>query len=320
MEKYVYQIIPVEELCFDTVYTCHFRVNDERIEASVLEMGIQSPLLLTPAPDFKIVDGYKRALAAKKLHLSVVPAMVLQIPLSEKDYFLQAVYTNWALKWSDIDRIYVIQKALTDFKMTPVEIVTKVLPALALKPQAQTYAVYAALTKLVPALWIPISEGKVSLQAASTLCLFSKEDQQWIASELIPQLSLTAAQVILVTEWLLEISRSTPNSLQAFLEAHGLIKSLSSAPLDKRKKTECFVEAISRLRFPKLTGPKEHFKKLTQDISQAHKDIKLEAHPFFEDEGYTVCLKVRNPKSLDELLPALEKLRTLLNSFFDFMV
>ena len=80
------------------------------------------------------------------------------------------------------------------------------------------------------------------------------------------------------------------------------------------------MDAVCRLRFPKMMETKERFEKLSNEISRAHRDIKIETHPYFEEEGYTVSLKLRNPKSLDDLIPELEKRRTLLNSFFDFMI
>ena len=155
-------------------------------------------------------------------------------------------------------------------------------------------------------------------RGAHILSHFKSADQQEFADSIATQATLTTNELLKAGEWLYDLLKPSGAGLQAFLREKKLNEILQNPDWDRRQKAERFFKALRTLRFPRLTDYEKKFESAASEVGG--KDLKLEMLTSFEEEGFWVRAKMRDKKSVQNILNLLEDKKTLLNSLFDLML
>lgn len=321
MESYVFKVIKPSEIRGQFPYCCRYSVRDSALETSIAKRGILTPLVVSGGAQKTLVAGHRRLAAAKALGLSQIKIFEIREVLPAADLFAAAVLSNWNQQWSDLDRAWVIHQAIEDFRLSETEIVEGILPALGLASQKGIVEDYNQMASLAPELLALMAEGKLPFRGAQILTRFAEEDQKVFALRIAARAALTTNQLIKTGEWLFDLMKSSHSGLTEFLAKNiSLASILDQAEWDRNRKTEVFYRALRAMRFPRLADREKKFESCLTDLRHDMGDLKVEAPAAFEEEGFTLRARIRNPETLDRVLNHLGRNRTLLNSLFDIML
>ena len=309
-----FELISVGAISKERPYGFRFEENDPCLEASFEKRGILCPVLLRPSGDGSavLVSGHRRLVFARRKSLERVPAAWVREDLSEREFFLLAVYSNWNQNFSELDRMTVLQKAEAVFGFSEEEILEEIFPALGLSPSRGVLEEYRRTAGLAPEIHRLVFQGRLPFRGLSGLRRFSREEQAFLAREVFEKAHLTANQVRLTAEWVFDLRKIKKCSLEALLQAVEFLEIFKPSETDARGRGERFFERVRSLRFPRLTEAESKFRRLQSRL--AGEGIQIERPENFEAEGFLLRGRLKNRESLERILRFLETHRSRLES------
>lgn len=320
MEKHAYGRIATDQISTDFPYSVRYRLEDISLKDSVTKHGVLTPLWVSADHPRVLISGHRRFIAARSLGHPSIPVHELAGSHSPKQLFIYAILANLNQAWSELDRVCVLKKARQDFGLSESEILNELLPALSLDRAAHVLRGYERISQLHPLLLDEIQCGHLPFRGAQILDGLRIEDQRIFAEYIVSHAALTTSELLQVGEWLCDLIRDRRMSLDIFLKSEKIEVMLQDMRQNRRWKGEQLCRRLRELRFPRLTGCEREFRSLAHEICGDIRDIKVEASPSFEQEGYTLQARVRNSQSLEHLLNLLREKQSSLNSLFDFML
>lgn len=321
MESYVFKIIKRAEIRGEYPYSCRYSLRDAVLEKSIARHGIMTPLVVSAGREKTLVAGHRRLAAAKALGLDSIRVFEIQGSWPRPDFFVAAVLSNWNQQWSDLDRACVIRRAIEDFHLEESEMMDGILPALGLPSQKGIVKDYHRAASLAPELLDLVAAGKLPLRGAQALSRFAQRDQKTFAHRIAHHAALTTNQLIKTGEWLFDLLKASRCDIAAFLAKNSSLESVLENPKwDPNRKGEEYCRLLRALRFPRLADREKEFGSRLLALGCESEDLKVEAPPAFEEEGFTLRARIRNAETLDRVLNHLGRNKTLLNSLFDIML
>ena len=317
MERYVYKIVPLAEISTAFPFAVRYSLKDPLLCVSVAKRGVLQPVLLTA--DKQVLSGHKRVAAARTAGLGEIPAFEISGAQNSKDFYWLAIVSNWKQALGDLDRAWVVKRALQDFKFDEKEVIEEILPALGLEPQKHFLEECMEVAALESPVLEAIAGGRLPFRGARVLRRFSPSDQIDFARLVAERAVLTSNQLLKAGEWLFDLMKLKKLPLEAIFKIPALETSLEASSQDRRQKGEKFCASLRTLRFPELARKEKEFGTLAGKI-EADQPFSLEAPAFFEGEGLTLRAKLANPEALDKLSAAFARQRKLFNSLFDVML
>ncbi len=320
MERIILKQVGLDEIASDDRYCLRFRCDDAALEQSIKKRGMLSPVIVTGGANKILLAGHKRTHIAKKLKMESLHALEIRGEQEAEDLWLAAVFSNWNQTWPDLDRAYALQKTCVKFRLPEAFVIEELMPAMGLVPEKHVLSEYLKAGNLDSGLLECIASGRIPFRGAAALAKFSAQDQRSIAKQLVPFTAFTVSQWGQLAEWLSDLMRLEKKDLTAFFERSGIATILNHAQWDARTKSERVLQLARSLRFPQLCNVEEQFRSVSRAISPHAADLKIEAPPSFEDEGFWLHAKIRDANALERVSETLRDKRDLLNSLFDIML
>lgn len=321
MEGYAYNVLELKQISSQNPFCLRYRLQDSLLETSIEKRGIVTPLVVSSHDSgAQIISGHKRWFAAKNLNLPKIPVFILQEKKSEKDLFWISVLSNWNQRWNEIDRTWCLKKAVELSSLSQEEIIHELMPILGFSPEKNIFEQCLSMSQLHPALLEMVASEKLPYRGAQFLLRFKASDQETFARDIAAQVSLTTNELLQVSENLYDLIKRENKALRELLTVHQCDKILKYAERNPRQKAEQFCRRIRQIRNPQWTEKEKQFESVASKVVENAKDLKIEAPAYFEDEGFNLQARVRNPEALEKLIHQLQDQKKLLNSLFDIML
>lgn len=319
MERYDLKSLNCADLTGERSYGCRYAYTDSGLVQSVKALGVLMPILVTQAPDFRVIAGYRRLEAARMTGQPAVPALVLKEPLSDKESFRIALVSNWREARSELDnaKAFLRAKALG---FSAEETLNEILPLLGLPPERHWLTELEALASLSQDLLEDLYQERLPMRGAGGLARLDAAGQKVFSERLAGPLRLTSSQLMKSLEWLLDLMRSSQSSLAGVLEKPELKAVLEEKHADTRQKTDLFFKRLRESRFPRLAACEKDFEVQARAVEKGASGFKIEAPPYFEEPGIFLRLKARDPESLDRLLNTLAEKRSSMRELFKIVL
>lgn len=320
MERYTLEWTAPETFAGDRVLATRFDFRDPELEDSIRRFGVLSPLLAYRHEGaLRLISGYRRVEAARSAGIPKMPVLVLADRLSEREAFCLALVSNWRERRTELDGAVFFERARAlDFEIA--EIQNQLLPLMGYPPERHWIHEFQALAGLSPMLLEDIRAGRLPERGASALARLDRRGQEIFSERAVRRLHLTSSQLMKTAEWLLDMIRLCGEPLEALLAKPDLEDILGEPRLDVRQKTERFFRKLKDLRFPRQAQKEGEFQAAAKSLEKGVPGLKIEAPAHFEEPGFQVHLKARDPAALDRLLDALAEKRSSMRELFKIVL
>jgi len=291
-------------------------LEDAELLASVRAFGVLMPVIVTNAERPGLIAGHKRFYAARALKLKEVPVLVAR-GLKPKEAFLLNLVSNWKQRCSEMDRARALSMATREFHFKESEILSVVMPLLGLSGDKTVLEFYRKADQFQPSFKDLVEAGQLPLRGILSFLKFSGGDQAYFAKNIGMKVKLTSSQLIQTGEWLSDVMKGTGKCLRRICKEHKLLEVLDARGMDPRTKADRIFASVRRLRFPGYSLYLDAFETRRSDILRDANELHLEPIQGFEEPGFELRARVKNPEELDRLLQKLSLKRSSLNSLFE---
>ncbi|MFH0984538.1 MAG: ParB/RepB/Spo0J family partition protein [Candidatus Omnitrophota bacterium] len=306
----------VKEFDRESPFCFRYCLEDEKLRASIRKFGILVPVVVARAKRPVVVAGHRRLAAARALKMKEVPVRILEKIEPREAFFLNLV-SNWNQGFSEMDRVQALRMAARGFHFNENEILSVVMPLLGLPEDKAALELYRQADSLSPFFKDFVEQRRLSLRGVLPFLKFPKSDQDYFAREIVTKVKLTSSQLSQTGEWLRDILKRTGQGLSEICKAQGLLAKMNTRGMDPRMKADLFFARVRKLRFPGHSLYLETFEKRRADILRDAKEFRLEPVQGFEEPGFELCARVRNPAELERLFQKISLKHSLLNSLFE---
>lgn len=317
MEDVLYKIISIFDIPLESRFVYRQHPEDQAFRDSIKFFKILNPLITSRPLKGEVIAGHRRLAVAKALGFKKIPVLEIQKATDLSELFSFAVISNWNSVLSESDRIRAMDYALNRFKISNENLIAQLLPALGLRPDSRVVSHYLGLSRLHPRILDCLERENLPFRGVESLGSFSFEEQERFAL-LASDFAFTSSQLRQFAEWTRELKKIQHQSLDQILE--GLKISYLPEFQDKRQRTEWLMEALKRMRYPKISEAETQFLSEVRKIQNGAGSLKIESPAFFEQEGFYLRLHLKSPQDLDSILNKMNEKRSLLNSLFNFML
>lgn len=299
-------------------YQNRYDLKDDALADSIKRHGVLSPVLICEKDQKQyVISGHKRLKVAEELGLKELPVEKIEKALEPKDFFRLALLSNWGQQRADLDLLHVSTKALGDFAFDEQEYLQDVLPALGLPIQRNLIEEVLKMRALEPPVLEAIHQGTIAYRGAYHLLKLPPEDQILFITQIAAVLKLSASQLQQSVECLYDVMRQKMVGLKEIVQSVPFEQILKHPDWDPRQKTDMFMKLIKSIKNPRLAATEKAFNQEAGRLSGQMPGLKLEAPPFFEEQGYFLKLHVRDSGTLSQLQRVLEEHRTSFNALLD---
>jgi hypothetical protein len=319
MARYDLKTLKISGFSKSMPYGFRYRLCDDALKVSLKRYGILVPVIVTKADRPVVIAGHKRLYAAKALKMKEVPVLVAE-KMDPKAAFLLNLVSNWKQGCSDMDRARALGMAARAFRFPQKEILSVVMPLLGLPEDQATLEFYRKADEFPGSFKDLIEDGPLALRGVLPFLKFSHDDQDYFARNIGAQVKLTSSQLFQTGEWLSDIMKGTGKCLRELCKEHSLLLKLNIKGMDPRTKADRFFARVRQLRFPGYSVYLESFEARRSDILRDAKELRLDPIQGFEEPGFELHARVKNPGELDRLLHKLSLKRSLLNSLFEIVL
>ncbi len=306
----------VKEIKTGNPYCYRYRLADDLLQASIKRSGIMIPVLVTEGNRPTVISGHRRLHAARVLKFKNVPVAAVK-KMTPREAFLLNLVSNWKHRCSELDRAKALGIAARKFVFSEADRVHLILPLLGLPEDKSLIAFYQKIDQFPRPLKALVEEGLLPLRSMSFLFKFSERDQTCFARRICSRARLTSSQLLQAGEWLADLIKGSGKDLESILKENMLPEELNVRGMDLRAKGDRFFAAIKRLRFPGYSQYAKAFEERRGDALRGAKEFRLEPVQGFEEPGFELHARVRNPEDLDRLLLRISEKRSALNSLFE---
>ena len=316
--------ISLQEFSENQPYGYRAQLSDERLKQSIQAHGIMEALWVTRDAEtqkWMVISGHKRLQAARELGLKSMDIYELEEGLTEQDLFLRALLANFNQEMTDYDCYLAMLKALRDLKFSEARFLQEVLPALGLESQQRWIMETMRLSALDHKILEAAAQNILPFKGVACLLKFPLEDQLYFLESVAKRTKLTRSDLQKAVDDLYDLMRQNFVSLKDLLEQDSVLKGiLDDKNPDLRQKTHVFMMRLAEKKNPRFSEKNEKFSKFAHRIEKDVPGLKIEAPAFFEDEGMTLHLRLKNKKNLEEALEGLKEQRSSLSELFESML
>lgn len=318
MEKYHLKSIPVNQIRASGRFCLRYSLQDALLESWVKRVGYLKPICLSK--ENEIISGYKRYHIAVQSREPMLNCLVLNEAVGDKDLFYLAMLSNWNQSWSDLDRAFVLQKAAHQFAFEREELAMILMPLLSMDPSERLMEQYLTVIKYPQEILNEVAKGHAPLRGLYKFSWMGEADLRFLGEGVIANAALTSSDLMLSAEWLYDLLKISCQSLDSFLKESNLISLLVEPKRDRKSKGQELMVRLRKLRYPRMSAYEERFMAARSQLCVPQKGIQVDSSPSFEEEGYTIKAKLRDPVALENFLEWLQTRKSSLNSLFDIML
>ncbi len=260
---------------------------DEKLLASIEQLGIIEPLVLLEPSPFFVVTGFKRLEAAKRLGLKDVPAVTAK--LSEKEGLLFAIHDNVHRGLNVVEKAHVLEKMVQGgFYQTEID---EIMALFSLSPHKKVLTNLLAIASSEKLLKDFIIEQGLSFKNIEYLLWFERGERNKIMR--------TLASMHLTESYIREI-----------LEMLHLMKikkgRFDSSMLRNTKNIHELRDRLKKKVHPGLSSLENKLAKIRK-ASALPPAIDIKVDPFFEKEYIDIIIRAKSQEETKELLGKLDE-------------
>ncbi|OGW78087.1 MAG: hypothetical protein A2Z83_07290 [Omnitrophica bacterium GWA2_52_8] len=320
MERFTVEDIELKDLDWEFPAGSRYAYADEALADSMARRGLINPILVSGSRPRVVIDGHRRAVAAKALGWGKIACVQSSAVQSPEEAFYAALTARWSPAWPDEDRLVVLSRAEKKFKMPRDKLCGLVLPLLGLRPQEAVLDIYLEVSRMHPDILENIAGRVISVRIAWGLRRFHADDQRLLCRNFSELFHMSMSQQQYCLDTLADWQRSREAKLEAFWNIKEVDAILRHPIWDKHQKGRALFCHLKTIRNPRLAAQETRFYSAAQQISENCAGIEIEAPEYFEDAGYVMKVKLKKPASVDILEQLLRDKKDSLKSLFDIIL
>ena len=287
--------------CADRLFALEWPVErqiDPLVE-SVKKAGLLDPLWVIGKGrgQYRLVDGFRRLVAARGAHLAEVPALVLESTVDTLELY-KARLARPSRMLSAVEASRVIERLGAEFDMSDKQLAEVFLPVLGLGSSIKILAETRRLDRLEDPVARFCAVSGVGLREATLWAQFPGEGQQAVL-ELVLALKPGRNLLRSYLQLLSEISLRESLPVQDIL-ADRRIRDIVLDPQKSRSGGREIVHGIlRRRRNPLMEKIEEDFHSVRKAL-ELPEEVSLEPPPFFEGHRIKVAFEIGSRKELEK--------------------
>lgn len=276
---------------------------------SVLSYGILQPLWVQETADkkYRIISGFKRYLAATKIGLKYMPALIIASEEQDLDLFLKCIQENkFKRVLNTIEISNIIHKLLYVFCVKKEIVISNYLSVLGLGKNEQLINFYAPLRDLQNEVQSAIICDEISIEMASLLFIASQQDRLFYLN-FIRKLHLSKSNQREFWSLARDVSLQQKKSVKEILLADSINEVLQNVKITSSQKVEKIKHILMEMRYPRYSATVLGFEKIIQ-TAKMPPGIQIRPTPYFSGEEFYVNFIFCNLEEYEEKLEILHDL------------
>lgn len=292
----------------DLTYVFTFKPEVGDLAASIGRIGlIHQPLLQEKGESFKVVSGYKRILALKKLDKEGFQAKIAKEEVNELKLFLFTLYENLGTRSLDeVERSTVVAKLINQFGLPHSKVRDEILPLLGLGRSDKVLDLYLALAGMEKEIKEEAVQDRLSLETVKMLAQMAKPERQkvfpWIKGL---RLGKNRQKGFLILLW--DLAKLKGLSPSAILEDSRVEEIMIRKDWPPPVKAQMVEEYLKGERYPVYKKAKDEYKKAVKEL-KLPQNFSLNPPPYFEGEEYEIKFKFKDKTDLQQAISYLAHL------------
>jgi len=290
----------------DTEFLLSYSFQYDQIKESIKMVGlINPPILLKCKNKFKIISGFKRIFALKKLNQKKINAFVITDDYPPIRLLQMSILDNCLIRpFNPIEKSLIINKLKKYINKDT--IIKEYFRYIGLEPSSKLYILYEPLINLEGEIKKSIAIGELSEKSGFQILNFTKEDRLSLF-HLLTQLKPSFSKQNEIIELIFEISKRENISIKDVIQSDEINTLLINSKLTTPQRLEKIREYLKKKRFPQLSKLEEEFETFKKKIGISP-DIKF-AHPtYFEGNTYELHLSFSKIAQLKKQINILNKI------------
>jgi len=317
MESLVGLRIPLSRLHVGS-FCFRFKNQDDRLVSSVREQGLLQPITVAAeGKNYIVIDGHKRLAVLKNLKIKTAVCCVVEKP-AMTERLLAALTLNQGSRFADMELCRILDRAENEFGFSENEIVKRIMPLLGLTPSTKVLRQYQAVAKLPRNIFDLVCSGQMPFYGVVGLAKFKKEDQDYLARNILKKIRPSASQMTHLCEWWLDLTQIRKEPLRGLLQKSRISPQLKQA--DVRMRTDLYYKAVRALRCPALASREAAFRNAVKEILKGDKSLELRAPENFEQEGLFLQAHIRNSRGIEQVEKVIIDLKKQAPALFDTLL
>lgn len=277
---------------------------------SVRRVGVLTPLRISAggAGKKRIVSGFRRHEAARRLGLAALPALFASAT-EAKELFIEALLDNLATRGlHDLEKAHALWKLHAEFGLGEQSLIDEFLPLLGIRADRFHFNYYLSLARLPETLGRALTEG---LEAEIALKLLSWEEEgQLFFLAKVKSFSLgknRQKELFVLLDELRSQPASPHSSLTDIWDGSGAAEIESEERLSPSERLQGILIRLQAARFPRISEYEERYNALKSAL-RIPPEIQFHAPRYFEGDRLNVAFAFRTP---GELRRVADKLREM---------
>lgn len=298
--------IDVESPGFDK-FLFTFRRDTDALAESIAQVGVIAPVVLRhDGAALRIVCGYSRAMAMRRLSLGEMPACVFEADeLSDVQAMLLSLHDNaWSRGFNPIEA----GMALSKFRAAGYsedEVVNRIAPVVGVTPSPVTVARYVSLLRLPEEAKIALCAEDIELPQAFLLAELGEQEASAAFQALFVRCKLNINEAKEVVQHLSDLVQQLGMTMAGLLQKPEATAVLGGSGMNKVQRGNALRRLVRSWRFPVLTEQERRASALCRALSNVP-GLHVTHPPCFEDDHVKVSLQASSPQQLKGQLNALE--------------
>lgn len=278
-----------------------YRISDV-LESAILESSLRhagqlNPVLLAPGggTGFKIVAGFRRVHALRRLGISDVLARMMPAHTDRLSLFGTAVWDNLSHRqFTSLEHARILARLVHVCRLPADAVVAEWLPALGLPAHKNVLQSYLVLDRMSPRLEVLFRDGRLTLQSVVRLASMGPADQE-AAAGLLERIRLSASLQRQTLELVEEIAASAHCSAADVLSRPEILDCADDAASSPFQLGERVHRCLFQIRNPRLSRARERFADARDSLGLPG-NVRLSPDPYFETTRVKVEFEVSSPE------------------------
>ena len=301
-------------------YRIRFSLEDKRLLDSIRKTGIINPVLVLKGKNdvFALISGFRRRKACEILRKNKIPALIIEDEnKSNKDIFILALQSNRGSLFSDLDAAEAIRKARRIFKFSNEEILNKIMDMLSLPRSEKVMESYYRVGELSSQIKSLIYNGKLPFKGAKILGGMDKKAQDLVYKKILLNCHFSTNDLMILFDLLKDMLKKEERNLTQILNSPS-ISSILKSSISRVLKGKKLLEELRLKRYPNLLKYEKEFREFVKKLNLG-RDANFQRPEYFENEYFSLTLKLNSFEALENHLKKLEEKKELFKDWFSKM-
>lgn len=286
--------------CSDLTYIFTFRPEIKALVASIGRIGLTNrPLLQEKEGGFRLVAGYKRVLALKRLGKEGFQAKIAEEKVDGLRLFLFNLYENLGTRCLDeVEKSTVAGKLINQFGLSRSRVRNEFLPLLGLGQSEKVLELYLSLAKMEEEIKEVVAKDRFSLEVVNLLAQFPKTEREkifpWIKGLRLGKNKQKGFLILLGD--LARLKGPFPSDI---LESPKVREIMAREDWPLPVKARKIEEYLKGERYPVYRKVEEKYKKVVKELNLPP-NLSLNPPPYFEGDEYEMRFKFRDKSDIEK--------------------